>query len=403
MNLKNKRIIVGVTGGIAAYKSCDLVSKLVKTGADIRVVMTESAQNFVSPTTFSALTGNPTSVHMFDSKESIPHIELVHSADLLVVVPATANIIGKMANGIADDLLSTMLLAASCPVFFAPAMNINMYKHPAVQNNIQKLRGYGVLIREPDEGYLACGTTGKGRLPSTEVLFNDICSILKENRDLEGYKVLVTAGGTQEPIDPVRYIGNRSSGKMGYSIAEIAKNKGAEVTLVTTLERELEVDKLVKVMTAQEMYKQVINLASQHDIIIMAAAVADYMPVEVKDQKIKKHEDQMLIKLKKTPDILANLGKIKDNMILVGFAAETENLEEYAMEKLKKKNLDFIIANDVSDSKIGFHSDYNQVSIFDCNGLVHKSERLPKLEIAKIIWDTILHNECFKNKQKKKE
>jgi phosphopantothenoylcysteine decarboxylase/phosphopantothenate--cysteine ligase len=252
MVLENKKFIVGVTGGIAAYKSCELVSKLVKSGAEVRVVMTHSALKFVSPVTFSALTGNPVSFDMFNSKENIPHIELVSDADLLAVIPATANIIGKLANGIADDLLSTMLLAANCPVFMAPAMNINMYNHPSVQSNIRELIRMGIHIIEPEEGHLACGTTGKGRLPSPESLFREIKSYFVKETDLKGFRVLITAGGTKEPIDPVRYIGNHSSGKMGYALARTAKNRGAKVTLISTVDKEIAVDQFIKAKTCIE-------------------------------------------------------------------------------------------------------------------------------------------------------
>lgn len=403
MKLKDKKILVGVTGGIAVYKTCELVSQLVKNGADVRVIMTESAQKFITPITFSALTGNPTSIHMFDDKENIPHIELVQSANMLAVVPATANIIGKFANGIADDLLSSLLLAATCPIFFAPAMNINMYQNPAVQCNISVLKKRGIFIMEPDVGYLACGTIGKGRLPDPAKIFEEICNILEPKGSLSGYNVLVTVGGTKEPIDPVRYIGNRSSGKMGYALADTARKLGANLTVISTIEKPANfVGKHIVVETAEEMYKEVLNNYTQQDIVIMAAAVADYTPIKMEENKIKKTSDELIIKLKKTPDILATLGLNKGNRILVGFAAETEELDNFAMDKLIKKNADLIIANDVSNPKIGFASEYNQVTIFDRTGCVTRSDLLPKKEIAKIIINKIMDLDLFKKLKEQK-
>ncbi|MEW6623182.1 MAG: bifunctional phosphopantothenoylcysteine decarboxylase/phosphopantothenate--cysteine ligase CoaBC [Bacillota bacterium] len=393
--LKGKNIIIGVTGGIAAYKACELVSSLVKSGADVRVVMTEAAQKFVSPITFSALTHNPTVTDMFSANKSIPHIELLEKADMLAVVPATANIIGKLANGIADDCLSTFLLAAVCPVVIAPAMNINMYQHAAVQHNISLLKSRGIHIIEPSEGYLACGTKGKGRLPDVSILYKEMIDILQQKKDLMGIRVLVTAGGTREPIDPVRYISNRSSGKMGYAIAECAKARGAEITMITTVHNPINVDRLIQVETAQEMYEKVLAYYYEHDIIIMAAAVADYTCMEISSSKIKKKDDILDIKLIKTPDILAELGEIKKDKILVGFAAETDDIECSAMKKLNSKNLDLIVANDVSQKDIGFGSDNNQVSIFNHNGLIIKTPCLTKKKISDIILDTILETDSF--------
>ncbi|MBS3970447.1 MAG: bifunctional phosphopantothenoylcysteine decarboxylase/phosphopantothenate--cysteine ligase CoaBC [Clostridia bacterium] len=403
MKLIDKKILVGVTGGIAAYKTCDLVSQLVKNGADVRVIMTESAQKFIAPITFSALTGNPTSIHMFDTKENIPHIELVQNAHMLAVVPATANIIGKFANGIADDLLSSLLLAATCPIFFAPAMNINMYQNAAVQSNISRLKKMGIFIMEPDVGYLACGTSGKGRLPAPVKIFEEICNILEPKGPLCGCNVLVTAGGTREPIDPVRYIGNRSSGKMGYALAGAARKLGANVTVISTIEKpDYYLDKHIVVETAEEMYKEVLNNYAEQDIIIMAAAVADYMPINIQENKIKKTSDELIIKLKRTPDILSDLGLNKGDKILVGFAAETEELEKFAMDKLVKKNADLIIANDVSNPKIGFSSENNQVAIFDRTGCVTRSDLLPKTEIADIIINKIIDLDLFKKLKEQK-
>ena len=402
MRLKDKKILVGITGGIAAYKACDLVSQLVKDGADVRVIMTEAAQKFITPITFSALTGNPTAVHMFETKENIPHIELVQDAHMLAVVPATANIIGKFASGIADDLLSSLLLAATCPIFFAPAMNVNMYQNPAVQSNISRLKKMGVFIMEPDVGYLVCGTSGKGRLPAPTQIFEKIHSILESDKPLNGYNVMVTAGGTRESIDPVRYIGNRSSGKMGYALAEAAKGLGANVTVISTIEADSYVDKHTVVETAVEMYKEVLDNHTEQDIIIMAAAVADYMPVDIQENKIKKTSDELIIKLQKTPDILAALGLKKGDRILVGFAAETEDLARFAMDKLIKKNADLIVANDVSNPEIGFSSENNQVSIFDKNGCVSKSDLLPKSEIANIIINSIMELDLFKKLKERK-
>ena len=403
MKLKDKKILVGVTGGIAAYKACDLVSQLVKNGADVRVIMTEAAQKFVAPLTFSALTGNPTSVHMFETKENIPHIELIQDAHMLAVVPATANIIGKFANGIADDLLSSLLLAATCPIFFAPAMNINMYQNSAVQSNISRLKKMGTFVMEHDEGYLACGTTGKGRLPAPTEIFAEICSILNPDKSLQGYNVMVTAGGTREPVDPVRYIGNRSSGKMGYALAEAAMKLGATVTVISTIENlDCYVDKHIVVETAEEMYQEVLSNNTEQDIIIMAAAVADYMPINIQENKIKKTSDELIIKLQKTPDILLALGLKKGDRILVGFAAETEELAKFAMDKLIKKNVDLIVANDVSNPEIGFSSENNQVTIFDKDGYITRSDLLPKTEIANIIINKIMDLDLFKKLKEQK-
>ncbi len=395
MELLNKKVLIGVTGGIAAYKTCDLIGKLKKAGAKIQVVMTESAQQFVSPVTFSALTGTKTHTGMFSGSGEIPHIELAQGTDLFAVIPATANIIGKYANGIADDLLSTALLAANCPVLFAPAMNVQMYNNCFVQCNLEKLKENGVVVLEPEVGKLACGSMGKGRLPSTDSLYREIVKVFKAECDLQGLNVMVTAGGTKEAIDPVRYIGNRSSGKMGHALAQKAKDRGAKVLLISSSDIQApKVDRLIRVESAEEMHDVAMANYEQQNLVLMAAAVADYKPCKTHDSQIKKHSDSLIIELKKTVDILAAMGNIKTHQFLVGFAAETENLEASAMNKLMKKNLDLIVANDVSKPESVFGSDYNQVMILSKNGVEFQSKRCTKLEIANMILD-IASRKCI--------
>lgn len=393
-----KTIAIGITGGIAAYKVTELVSRLVKKGFQIEVIMTEAATKLVAPLTFSTLSGNPVRCEMFQEKvgERVEHISIAERADLLVVVPATANIIGKAANGIADDLLSTTIMAAQSPVMYFPAMNTMMWEHPVQQENVAKLKSLGFTVIDPDEGFLACGTTGKGRLGSIDMIEEKILDTvyaLKKGRDLTGKTVLVTAGPTAEPIDPVRFLTNRSSGKMGYALARAARRRGATVHLVSgpvklDAPRDLH---FYPVNTALEMQDQVAKIYPQADITIMAAAVADYRVAETAKQKIKKDKETLTLQLVKNPDILASLGEYKHGF-LVGFAAETENLAENALAKLKKKNLDMIVANNVAAEGAGFDCDTNIVTIFTKNGSWELT-KMSKETLADTIIDYIIKTE----------
>ncbi len=393
-----KTIAIGITGGIAAYKVTELVSRLVKKGFQIEVMMTEAATKLVAPLTFSTLSGNPVRCEMFQEKvgERVEHISIAERADLLVIVPATANIIGKAANGIADDLLSTTIMAAQSQVMYFPAMNTMMWEHPVQQENVAKLRSLGFTVIDPDEGFLACGTTGKGRLGSIDMIEEKILDTvyaLKKGRDLEGKTVLITAGPTEEPIDPVRSITNRSSGKMGYALAHAARRRGATVHLVSgpvkmDAPRDL---RFYPVNTALEMQDQVAKIYLEADITIMAAAVADYRVAEIAKQKIKKNSETLTLELVRNPDILASLGEHKHGF-LVGFAAETENLAENALKKLKKKNLDMIVANNVAAEGAGFDSDTNIVTIFTKNGAWELAKMSKEILADKII-DHIMKTE----------
>ena len=394
--LENKNVVVGVTGGIAAYKAVEIVSRLKKLGANVDVIMTESAREFVKPLTFQSISHNPVYTDMFGTPNNwdVEHISLAKKADLMLLAPATANIIGKLANGIADDMLSTTVMATTAQVLLAPAMNSNMYQNKIVQDNISYLKNKGYKFMSADAGYLACGTIGKGRLPDPAEIVNQTVVQLIGDVDLTGQQVLITAGGTQEAIDPVRYLGNHSSGKMGYSLARAAEAKGAEVTLVsapTKLKKPNGVE-LIKVETAQEMYQQVMTLKDNQDIIIMAAAVADYRPLDSKEEKIKKSDGILELKLERTTDILTELGQEKnDNQMLVGFAAETENLLANAQNKLENKQVDFIVANDVAAADVGFASDDNEVIIISENGRKN-IDQANKLRIAIEIFDYITNH-----------
>lgn len=394
-NLRNKEIIIAVTGGIAAYKACELVRELTRRGASVHVVMTKNAMQFVSPLTFQTLSGHPVIHEMFElfRGSKIGHIALSDIADQMVIVPATANIIGKIANGIADDFLTTMVMATTVPVLFVPSMNNKMWESKIVQMNIQKLKEAGYELMEPGIGDLACGTKGKGRLPPIPDIVEKMEDIFTE-KDLSNERVIVTAGPTIEFIDPVRCITNRSSGKMGYAIAKIARRRGAEVTLIsgmTYLPLPRADINLVQVRTAMEMKDAIMKYFEDATIIIKAAAVADFKCKNQSIRKIKKTEEEetYMIELEKNPDILAELGKIKENRILVGFAAETENLVENAYEKLKKKNLDMIVANNVAKEGIGFGSDKNEVTLIDAHGRVRHVPEMSKEEIANIILDSV--------------
>lgn len=384
--MKGKTILLGVTGGIAAYKAAALTSRLVQRGADVHVVLTEAASRFVTPLTFQALSRNAVHTDVLDEKDPhvIAHIDLADRADLVIVAPATANFLAKAACGLANDMLTAVLLATRAPVLIAPSMNVNMYHHPAVQANLARLRTWGWHMVEPGEGYLACGWTGKGRMAEPEAIVAAAEAILSRQRDLAGLRILVTAGATQESLDPVRYLTNRSTGKMGYAIAEEAARRGAEVILVSgpvTLEPPAGVQ-VVRVTTAQEMYEAVLDAYPRVDVVIKAAAVADYRPRTVHAQKLKKGAETLVLELERTPDILQALGERKAHQFLVGFAAETDRVAEYAREKLRRKNLDMVVANDVTQEGAGFGTDTNIVTIFERDGRVTELPKLPKREVA---------------------
>ena len=395
--LKGKKIVLGVTGGIAIFKAVDLVSKLRKRGAEIRVVMTEHATKFISPLLFSEISGNKCSVSMWDGRDefNVEHIALANWGDLILTAPTTANIIAKMACGLADDLLSTVLLAASCPKIVCPAMNTGMYENPATQENLKILEKRGIFVMEPASGELACGTSGAGRLPEVPEIISYLERFLaKREGDMRGLKVLVTAAGTREPIDPVRYVGNRSSGKMGYSIARQALLRGADVTLITgpSALTPPPYAKVIPVETTKQMLDACLSEYPDTDIVIKAAAVADFKPRSVADQKIKKinPEEGMTIVMDQNPDILKTLGGMKKQQFLVGFAAETQNLLENAANKVKKKNLDMIVANDVSLKGAGFNTDTNIVKFLYPDGTVEALEILSKDTVAAILLDRVL-------------
>ena len=395
--LKGKKIVLGVTGGIAIFKAVDLVSKLRKQGAEVRVVKTEHAAKFVSPLLCAEISGHKCAVSMWDGRDefNVEHIALANWGDLLLVAPATANILAKMACGLADDLLSTVLLAASCPKIVCPAMNTGMYENTATQDNLKTLVSRGITVMEPASGELACGTSGAGRLPEVPEIIAYLERFLAQREgDMRGLKVMVTAAGTREPIDPVRFVGNRSSGKMGYSIARQALLRGADVTLITgpSALTPPPYAKVVRVETTQQMLDACLAVYPDTDIVIKAAAVADFKPRSVADQKIKKihPEDGMTIVMDQNPDILKTLGGMKKQQFLVGFAAETQNLLENAANKVKKKNLDMIVANDVSLKGAGFNTDTNIVKFLYPDGTVEALEILSKDEVASILLDRVM-------------
>jgi phosphopantothenoylcysteine decarboxylase / phosphopantothenate---cysteine ligase len=393
--LKHKNIVLGVSGGIAAYKACALTSRLVQRGANVKVIMTENAQQFVSPLTFQALSRQPVYTDTFDEKDpsKIAHIDLADWADLFILAPATANVLGKIANGIADDMLTTCLLATRAKVYVAPAMNVHMYGHPAVKLNMQKLVDFGYQFIEPGEGFLACGYVGKGRLEEPETIVN----VIEEQEGtikssfFQNKKILITAGPTQEKLDPVRYFTNRSSGKMGYALAEAAASCGAEVTLISGKSNELAPKEahVIQVQTAEEMYQAVLENYAQSDIVIKAAAVADYRPKITYDKKMKKQSGSLVIEMERTKDILMELGKRKENQYLVGFAAETNDVVKFGKEKLKKKNLDAIVINDVSLAHAGFQGDTNEVTFISKKGTEKSLPMLSKLDTAKRLFTLI--------------
>ncbi len=394
--LEGKKILLGVTGGIAAYKMANVASMLVKLHAEVHVVMTRNAAHFITPQTFEVLTKNKVYMDTFDETPDdaahVPHISLGTGADCILIAPATADVIGKIANGIADDMLTTTVLPARCPILVCPSMNGYMLENPIVQDNIAKLKKFGYQIIEPSEGYLACGYEGKGKLPKEELLVEGILLQVAHVHDMEGKHVVVSAGPTEEPLDPIRVITNHSSGKMGYALAKAAAYRGAKVTLVsgpTALEPPIGVE-IKKIKTAEDMYREVTAAAETADIVVMAAAVADYTPAEVADQKIKKKDGDMAIPLKRTKDILLSLGQNKkEGQIICGFSMETENLLQNSSAKLTKKNADMICANSLTQEGAGYQVDTNILTLITKD----ETEQLPmmsKLEASHKIFDKLL-------------
>ncbi len=392
--LKDKTIVLGVTGGIAVYKAADIVSRLKKLNANVEVIMTEGATEFVSPLTFQTLSNNVVHRKMFNEITSydVEHISLAQKAALILIAPATANTIGKIASGIADNLLTTVVMASTSKVVFAPAMNTKMYQNPIVQANMEKLKKLGYEFIKPAKGLLACGDYGEGKMAEPVDIVEYVISSFID-KDLKGKKIVVTAGPTIEPLDPVRYMTNHSSGKMGYCIAKEAADRGAEVVLIsgpTYLEPPKGV-KHVRVNTTEDMFEEVGKYFDTCDVLVKSAAPADYRPETVSNTKIKKNKDtdELNIKYVKNPDIAAHYGKMKNNQIMVGFAAETENLLQYASKKLKEKNFDFIVANDVSKEGAGFNVDTNIISIIDNKGETTNYPIMDKAQVARIILDKV--------------
>ncbi len=391
--LTGKTVVLGVTGGIAAYKMPNVARMLKKMHCNVHVIMTQNATNFITATTFETLTGNKCLIDTFDRnfEFSVEHVAIAKQADLVLIAPATANVIGKIAGGIADDMLTTTVMACTCKILIAPAMNHNMYHNSIVQENIEKLKRHGYEIIDPVCGMLANGDTGDGKLPSEETLVSYVVRELAHEKDLHGKKVLVTAGPTQEAIDPVRYITNHSTGKMGYALAEAAMLRGAEVTLIsgpTAIEPPMFVN-VIPIISAQEMFEKVATNAKENDIIIKAAAVADYRPKEVCDEKIKKSDHDTEIELERTTDILAYLGKNKGKTFLCGFSMETENMLENSRRKLDKKNLDMIVANNLKDKGAGFGVDTNLITIITRDREL-QLELMSKQDAANCILDEII-------------
>lgn len=423
--LQKKTVVVGVCGGIAVYKAVEIVSRLRKLGADVHVIMTENASKFVAPLTFQTISHNPVVIDMFAKPDhwDIEHISLAQKADVFLIAPATANVIGKVAGGIADDMLTTTIMATKAPVVFAPAMNHNMYENAIVQRNIENLKSAGYLFIEPDEGVMACGTYGKGRLPEPETIVHAVVNVLngkkdisitersckavtdidgksditdaknEKSLDMKGLRILVTAGPTIEPIDPVRFISNHSSGKMGYAIASSASARGAEVLLISGPVHipKPENVRVVSVNTAQEMYDKVMEYFSGFDIMIFAAAVGDYRCADIHSNKIKKMDDEISIKLVKNPDIAKEIGALKGDRIHIGFSAETENLLDNAVKKLSSKNFDMIVANDVTMEGAGFGTDTNIVKIVSSDGSIRELAKMSKYDVADEILNEALN------------
>ena len=393
--LKNKTVVIGVSGGIAVYKACDIVSRLKKLNANVHVIMTNNATEFVTPLTFQSLSQNYVVNDMFEEPKTwdVEHISLAKKADVFLIAPATANVIGKIANGICDDMLTTTVMATTGKVLIAPAMNTNMYRNPILQRNITILKELGYNFVNPESGRLACGDVGEGKLAQPEVIVNEVVNLLTdEEKDLQGKKIMITAGPTVESIDPVRYLTNRSTGKMGYAIAKQAANRGAEVTLVsgpTNIAPPSNIKKLIKIESAKDMYNAIIENFDDNQVIIKSAAVADYKPKTYSDKKIKKNDDDLVIKLDRNKDIAYELGKIKKDKILVGFAAETNDIIENAKGKIQKKNFDFIVANDLTEEGAGFGTDTNIVKIIDKEGNINKYPQMKKDEVANVILDKV--------------
>ncbi|WP_417900876.1 bifunctional phosphopantothenoylcysteine decarboxylase/phosphopantothenate--cysteine ligase CoaBC [Bacillus haimaensis] len=398
--LTNKKILLCVTGGIAVYKAVALTSKLVQQGAEVKVIMSQSACKFVTPLSFQALSRNEVFTDTFEEKNPsvISHIDLADWADLILVAPATANTIGKMANGLADDMVTTTLLAATAPIWVAPAMNVHMYDHPAVKENMKRLAAFGYRFIEPGEGFLACGYVGKGRLEEPESIVQAVIDYFTPDfskaSPLRGKKILVTAGPTLEKIDPVRFISNRSTGKMGYRIAEVAADLGAEVTLVSGPTALSDPPKVhtIRVESAEQMYETVLANYDTSDVVIKSAAVSDYRPKHISDTKMKKQDGDSVLEMERTKDILKALGERKKHQILVGFAAETNNVEEYAVGKLDRKNLDYIVANNVTMDGAGFGTDTNIVTIYRKDGSNLSLPLMSKKEVAASLLEEIASN-----------
>lgn len=383
-----KKVLLCVSGGIAAYKAVQLTSKLTQNGFDVKVMMTGNATKFVTPLSFQAISRNDVYTDTFDEKDpaKIAHIDLADWPDVIIIAPATANIIGKLANGIADDMVSTTLLATEKPVFIAPAMNVHMYNHPVVQENIARLKSFGYHFIDPSEGYLACGYVGKGRLEEPEIIVEHVKTFFVQNKQqfLRGKTVLISAGPTREKIDPVRYLSNYSSGKMGYAIAEVAQHLGANVILISgpvSMKPPVGVQ-IIRVESAEEMHEAVLQYFDEADIVIKSAAVSDYRPKKILQQKMKKQSQELVIELERTVDILAELGKRKKAQFLIGFAAETNHVEEYAKQKLQSKNADMIVANNVMQEGAGFGTDTNIVTFYKANNEKKQFPKLTKHEVA---------------------
>jgi phosphopantothenoylcysteine decarboxylase / phosphopantothenate---cysteine ligase len=402
--LKDKKIVLGISGGIAAYKAAELTRGLIKEGVQVKVIMTKNALEFITPLTLQTLSREMVYTDMFTpaAEYDMAHIALAEFADGFVIAPATGNIIGKIACGIADDLLSTTIMAADKPTLICPAMNDKMLANPIVQDNINRLKKYGYVVMESATGELACKTTGAGRLPDIPSIIEEIDRLLTP-KDLAGEKILVTAGPTEEPLDPVRFITNLSSGKMGYALARIAHRRGAEVTLITGPSNQPlpHVHKVIHVRTAQEMYKAVLENFRRSSIIIKAAAVADYCPAIRAKEKIKKNSGPLSLKLTRNPDIISEICKIKGDRIIVGFAMETQNLLANAREKLKIKNMDLIVANSLREEGAGFRTDTNVITIIDKSGKVQSLPKMTKVEAAEEILNRILVLTAQRGKSKK--
>ncbi|MBU8907065.1 bifunctional phosphopantothenoylcysteine decarboxylase/phosphopantothenate--cysteine ligase CoaBC [Desertibacillus haloalkaliphilus] len=394
--LKDKKILLCVSGGVAVFKAAALTSKLSQAGATVKVMMTDSAQKFVTPLTFQTLSRQPVYVDTFDEKDprGVAHIDLADWPDLILIAPATANMIGKLANGIADDMISTTLLATTAPVYVAPAMNVHMYEHPAVVKNLKTLASFGYQFIEPGEGYLACGYVGKGRLSEPQEIIRVLEDVISSEsvKPLNGKQVLITAGPTQEKVDPVRYFTNHSSGKMGYAVAEAAAKLGADVTLIsgpTSLEAPAGVN-FINVVSAADMYEAVMERFPTSDVVIKAAAVADYKPKDTYAEKMKKQPGQWYVEMERTTDILATLGKNKQHQLLVGFAAESERVEGYARKKLAMKNLDMIVANDISEEGAGFQANTNIVTLYKRDETKVELPILSKTEVARQLMQEVV-------------